>query len=101
MRARPFFKSLTDDDSVIPFPVNSLTKRNRDRKNVQTKYQPITTRRNTINRLNTTENAARRISIEIAIGNENGGEKKRKMKKNGGKKWIFPTSYAVRAIGMA
>lgn len=68
MRARPFFKSLTDDDSLIPFPVNSLTKRNRDRKNVQTKYQPITTRRNTINRLNITENAVRKISIEISIG---------------------------------
>lgn len=43
MRARPFFKSLTDDDSLIPFPVNSLTKRKRDRKNVQTKYQPVET----------------------------------------------------------
>lgn len=41
MRERPFFKSFTDDDSLIPFPVNSLTKRNRDRKNVQTKYQPV------------------------------------------------------------
>lgn len=77
MRERPFFKSLTEDDSLIPFPVSSLTKRNRDRKNVQTKYQPITTRRNTISRLNITENAARKISVGISIKRN---ERKKKYK---------------------
>lgn len=46
---------------------------------------PITTRRNTINRLNITENAVRKISIEISIGisiqERKGKEKKKKDKK--------------------
>lgn len=46
IRERLFFKSLTDVDSVIP-PKSSRTKRNWDRKNLHTRYQPKPTRVNT------------------------------------------------------
>lgn len=40
IRDRLFFKSFTDEDSLMP-PSNSRTKRNLERKNFQTKNQPV------------------------------------------------------------